>query len=295
MEIDDREVKPLEDQQQHHRKIILEKSLACLGKKDYQGAVAFINHLLTSKDISLDESHRLTFHRGQVLSAMGDRTGALVDFETVAFHANAAVERVRTLIEMERYEDAVEARFEAMRAGVLTAGGGVEEFKADTMKVLLGEVQDRKMVGNKMFALKEFNDAISLYSKAIRVVQAFDGRANGESLCLNRDVAILFANRAACYQALSFMDLAAEDAIKATSRDPSYEKAWNRLFQCVDGNSSVFACKRAERLSFLAKCNEWEKYTALAGEEESKAAMLLFASLSNKSHSILVSENAIAN
>ena len=84
---------------------------------------------------------------------------------------------------------------------------------------ILTQLQERKeyairlkQAGNKAYGDKNYNDAISLYGKAI--------------LC--KPDPIFFSNRAACYNALGFWDKVVEDTTAALNIDSEYVKALNR-------------------------------------------------------------------
>ncbi|TFY81881.1 hypothetical protein EWM64_g2128 [Hericium alpestre] len=68
--------------------------------------------------------------------------------------------------------------------------------------------------GNALFVRKQFKEAVQKYTAAI---------------ALDDSNATLYANRAACFQALKKYEGAMEDAKKATELDENYPKAWARL------------------------------------------------------------------
>ncbi|CAD7954136.1 unnamed protein product [Amoebophrya sp. A120] len=82
--------------------------------------------------------------------------------------------------------------------------------------------EQHKQNGNEHFKKKEYEKAIEQFSKAIE---------------LKTDNAILFSNRAACYQFQKQYDKALADAKKATALDPKWWKGWSRRAgaeQCLE-------------------------------------------------------------
>ncbi|KAJ3003862.1 TOM (translocase of outer membrane) complex component [Thoreauomyces humboldtii] len=76
-----------------------------------------------------------------------------------------------------------------------------------------------KTAGNKFFAQKKYEEAITLYSQAI---------------ALKPEDAVFYSNRAACYSNLSQWDDVINDCTESLRLDPSYVKALNRRGQAYE-------------------------------------------------------------
>ncbi|KAF3941005.1 hypothetical protein ABW19_dt0210572 [Dactylella cylindrospora] len=85
----------------------------------------------------------------------------------------------------------------------------VAVMTAEQRKEFAGKLKD---AGNKAYGSKNYNEAISLYTKAI--------------LC--KPDPIYYSNRAACYNALSKWDSVIDDTTAAIALNPEYVKALNR-------------------------------------------------------------------
>lgn len=91
-----------------------------------------------------------------------------------------------------------------------------------------------KEAGNKAYGAKDFEKAISLYSKAI--------------LC--KPDPVYYSNRAACYNALGQWEKVVEDCTAAINLDPEYVKALNRRANAYD----QLAKYSEALLDFTASC-----------------------------------------
>ncbi|KAF9041909.1 hypothetical protein BDZ89DRAFT_1156254 [Hymenopellis radicata] len=78
----------------------------------------------------------------------------------------------------------------------------------------MSAVEKLKTEGNALFLKKEYNSAITKYTKAI---------------ALDEKNVILYANRSACQRSLKKYTEALADAITATQLDPTYSKAWGKV------------------------------------------------------------------
>lgn len=78
----------------------------------------------------------------------------------------------------------------------------------------LQQAEELKLEGNKAMARKEFNEAISKYTEAIKLAPKN---------------AVYLSNRAAAYSSLRDHESAVKDAEAAIKIDPSYSKAYSRL------------------------------------------------------------------
>ncbi|KAF9041899.1 hypothetical protein BDZ89DRAFT_1128597 [Hymenopellis radicata] len=95
----------------------------------------------------------------------------------------------------------------------------------------MSAVEKLKTEGNALFLRKEYNSAITKYTKAI---------------ALDEKNAILYANRSACQRSLKKYTEALADAITATKLDPMYSKAWGKTLQLLAGYiNSINAYKTA--------------------------------------------------
>ncbi|KIY61303.1 hypothetical protein CYLTODRAFT_427598 [Cylindrobasidium torrendii FP15055 ss-10] len=83
--------------------------------------------------------------------------------------------------------------------------------------------EELKAEGNKFFGAKNYAQAIEKYSAAIQLYEA------AADIGDHPKVAVLYANRAACYLNLKEYLSAISDAKQATEKDPKYVKAWARL------------------------------------------------------------------
>jgi tetratricopeptide (TPR) repeat protein len=103
---------------------------------------------------------------------------------------------------------------------------------------VLANASALKDAANAKFELKQFGDALSLYSKAIAVVR---GQTNGlavgssssdgdnsDAAGLSKVLASCFNNRAACFFMLRDYRKCAEDSEQAVEIDPKYVKAHTR-------------------------------------------------------------------
>jgi len=71
-----------------------------------------------------------------------------------------------------------------------------------------------KQLGNESFSRQEFDEAISLYSEAIKI---------------NPKNHVFFSNRSACYAGKKEWSAAAEDAKECMKLDPTFLKGYYRL------------------------------------------------------------------
>ncbi|KAJ7222419.1 hypothetical protein GGX14DRAFT_428711, partial [Mycena pura] len=79
--------------------------------------------------------------------------------------------------------------------------------------------EELKATGNALFASKKYDAAAKKYSEAIAV---------------DPQSAVLYANRAACYNALARPRDGLSDAKMATELDPTYSKGWYRRGACEE-------------------------------------------------------------
>ncbi|GAB1315097.1 TOM (translocase of outer membrane) complex component [Madurella fahalii] len=132
-----------------------------------------------------------------------------------------------------------EAGSSAPKAASVEAADELPEIDETTVQGL-SELQRKeyaaklKEAGNKAYSAKDFETAISLYSKAI--------------LC--KPDPVYYSNRAACYNALSQWEKVVEDCTAAINLNPEYVKALNRR-----ANAYEHLGKYSEALlDFTASC-----------------------------------------
>lgn len=92
------------------------------------------------------------------------------------------------------------------------------------------DAEGYKAAANKKYAAKEYDEAITLYSKAIEL----DGSS-----------AVYYGNRAATYIQMAKWQLALKDCQKAVVLDPKYLKAHFRMGQCLTALGRLMEAKRA--------------------------------------------------
>lgn len=121
-------------------------------------------------------------------------------------------------------------------AELIKSGGSAEKIAVnipveDTESKAKGEAL--KLEGNRAMARKDFNEAISKYTEALKIIPSN---------------AVYLSNRAAAYSSNKQHDLAAKDAEEAIKSDPSYAKAYSRLgllkFALGDAKAAMEAYKK---------------------------------------------------
>jgi DnaJ family protein C protein 7 len=124
----------------------------------------------------------------------------------------------------------------------------------------------KKERGNQLYLLKEYQQAIALYTEAIQ---------------LYPDSAAYYGNRSACYMMLYNYDLALRDAKKAVTLDRSFAKGYIRIAKCSlalgDMKSANNALSAVRKLSLINSSivPEFQKLDALIKcDTESKKAYI---------------------
>ncbi|KAJ7649926.1 hypothetical protein FB45DRAFT_5817 [Roridomyces roridus] len=90
-----------------------------------------------------------------------------------------------------------------------------------------------KTAGNALFSAKQFVAAARKYSEAIRSADE-----SSSIFGSRRELAVLYANRSACWLGIWRFIEACDDASKAAELDPTYAKAWARLATAKDALGS---------------------------------------------------------
>ena len=88
----------------------------------------------------------------------------------------------------------------------------------------LGPANEAKEEGNNYFRSKEYDNAITAYSRAIDLCPTED----------NDTMSIFYGNRAAAYLAIDAYERGVDDCSMALDLKPSYSKVWMRRSQAYE-------------------------------------------------------------
>ncbi|KAA1479181.1 hypothetical protein DENSPDRAFT_846114 [Dentipellis sp. KUC8613] len=123
-----------------------------------------------------------------------------------------------------------------------------------------------KAEGNALYVSKQYEEAIAKYTQAIEQ---------------DHSNAVLFSNRAACYQALKRYGKAVGDAHKATQLDETFPKAWARLATAQAALSQNTEALASWRRALAALPTEDPSPADIVQKEQYQASLL---ALENKMH-----------
>ncbi|TFY63262.1 hypothetical protein EVG20_g6394 [Dentipellis fragilis] len=135
----------------------------------------------------------------------------------------------------------------------------VEIDYASSMSTSADEAAKLKAEGNAFYVNKQYEEAIAKYSQAIEH---------------DRNNAVLFSNRAACYQALKRFGKAVGDAHKATQLDEAFPKAWARLATAQAALSQSAEALASWRRALAALPTENPSPADLVQREQYQASLL---------------------
>ncbi len=120
-----------------------------------------------------------------------------------------------------------------------------------TTQEKLSLLEELKRRGRISVTSKRYPDAKDLYSKAIDVLSTLSSENDKANNDNNKELAILYSNRALCHLQMNQSTDSYEDAFTATSHDPTYVKGYWRL-----GQSSMALKKTEEALVAYQKALE---------------------------------------
>ena len=149
--------------------------------------------------------------------------------------------RVELLIELDRFQDAVQAMRESSESS-----SSLLEVEEAIIKLLSLHLVALKTTSNELYQEKSFYDAVTGYTSAMRVMSDADTCHVDLSSCKEANRSVLLANRAACYMSFVPRDFnnAKKDLEECVLLNAKYVKGWERLVRLhveeeKDGNGNV--------------------------------------------------------
>eukprot|EP00794_Sanderia_malayensis_P005587 gene5587-6276_t len=104
-----------------------------------------------------------------------------------------------------------------------------EILSEDVKREYIEQAQDLKRKGNEYFKRQEYDDAIEKYTGALEICPK----------CQSKDLAVLFANRAACYVHMKENLQVIKDCTAALEKDELYIKARLRRAQAYENEDKL--------------------------------------------------------
>jgi len=240
-------------------------ALQLIMESKFEEAIAHLSKAIEEEDGTLDKI-RLYTRRGHVKSCVGYLDEALCDLEharTLGRSVEGIQEPVRNTLLNGIYEVFVEVLIEKGRfEQVVTECEDIALAPEKTnffVEQLEKEVAKYKDLGKTLFMNMDYSNAAVTYTNALRAQQAAN-KIKQEQASSNvlHMMAILYGNRAACYQRMNDLKYAIQDASKSIECNKGYTKAWVRLCNCLYDKGSYEDClqKAKDAIEIVQKNNE---------------------------------------
>ncbi|QPG75035.1 hypothetical protein FOA43_002375 [Brettanomyces nanus] len=184
-------------------------NIKCTNKEIASLVIKFLSESLSKGDVPADNKDSLEFAIESIGEAYGVEKGDVDNILGDKFDKKGLSELIESALATKSHSNTEKSTTGRTNAPS-SSSNGREKVSEETKQ----RAEAHKLEGNKAMARRDFEEAISNYTKAIE---------------LDSTNAVYLSNRAAAYSSIRSHELALEDAKKAIEVNPDYAKAWSRM------------------------------------------------------------------